>query len=123
MTNIFKTTPNTFSKESAVLSFVNKVPLFNAKLMLFYVPDRDLVLDNDYHFFLNHVLKMSWESPDLFLSELAESFYQSVLPFHMEMHLIYNNEAHQFDKHICVVRHQPKYKIPPRLEHQLYKHF
>lgn len=107
-----KTLPNPLKGEHNTLSFkVAGFSSFNESTMkIYYIADRDIATDDDFTFWIEPFLEKKWDTAENLCAEILKNFYDSVLPFHIEIKFSYELKKLGITKRVHLTKNQPNYK-------------
>ena len=103
----------TFKVENAIKN------LEKSELKFKYVPDRDMITDSVFHAWLTHMLETPWETLEHFAAEAMRQFYDSALPFYVQLTLSYTQPETKLKRKLYFVKIQPKHTLSEIIKEQL----
>lgn len=113
-----KVTSNPLRGEESLLSFSVSDVLGKkeSQLSLSYVADREIVTDEDFMFWFSPLLEQEWTNAETFCAAILAAFYNDVLPFYIQIKLVYKAEGLSMHRQIQLIKKQPKYQLPEDLK-------
>ena len=87
-----------------------------SQLELKYLPDRDFVTAEDLSTWLNTLSENDYENWESAASTIANIFYDTALPSHMELNITLDKGTKQTAQKVHLVKHQPKFKLTEELK-------